>query len=72
MDPDPVHYYGTPLQPYLDGNKVGLSSTFVESVAAQLVSPSRGLLIFSPIVLVAVAGLVIALESEVADGTRGC
>ena len=57
-----VHYYGTPLQPYLDGNKVGLSSTFVESVGAQLVSPSRGLLIFSPIVLASVIGLVIALR----------
>jgi hypothetical protein len=55
-----AHFYGTPLQPYLDGNQVGLSSTFFESVAAQLVSPSRGLLVFSPIVLVAVVGLVIA------------
>ncbi len=55
-----AHAYGTPLQPYLDGNRVGFSSTFFESLAAQLVSPSRGLLLFSPIVLVAVAGLVIA------------
>lgn len=52
--------YGTLLQPYDRATKLGLPSTFFESVAAQLISPSRGLLIFSPIVLVALAGLVIA------------
>jgi hypothetical protein len=54
------HYYGTPLQPYDQASKLGLSSTFFESVAAQLISPSRGLFIFSPIVLVGVAGLAVA------------
>lgn len=54
------HYYGTLLQPYDRASKLGLPSTFFESVAAQLISPSRGLLIFSPIVLVAAAGVVIA------------
>ena len=54
------HYYGTPLQPYDQASKLGLSSTFFESLGAQLISPSRGLFIFSPIVLVAAAGLVIA------------
>jgi hypothetical protein len=58
------HYYGTPLQPYLDENTVGLSSTFFESLTAQLISPSRGLFIFSPIVLVAVAGVVIAYRRK--------
>ena len=55
-----LHYYGTPLQPYDQASKLGLSPTFFESVAAQLISPSRGLLVFSPIVLVAIAGAVIA------------
>jgi hypothetical protein len=55
-----LHYYGTLLQPYDRATKLGLPSTFFESVAAQLVSPSRGLLIFSPIVLVGLAGLMIA------------
>jgi hypothetical protein len=55
-----LHSYGTLLQPYDQASKLGLSSTFFESVAAQLISPSRGLLIFSPIVLVAVAGALIA------------
>ena len=52
--------YGTVLQPYDRATKLGLPSTFFESIGAQLVSPSRGLFIFSPIVLVAIAGLVIA------------
>jgi hypothetical protein len=55
-----AHYYGTVLQPYDRATKLGLPSTFFESVAAQLISPSRGLFIFSPIVLVGLAGLVIA------------
>jgi hypothetical protein len=54
--------YGTLLQPYDRATKLGLPSTFFESVAAQLVSPSRGLLVFSPIVLVAIVGLVIAVR----------
>ena len=29
-----LHAYGTPLQPYLQESNVGLSSTFLESVAA--------------------------------------
>jgi hypothetical protein len=55
-----LHDYGTPLQPYLQASNIGLSSTFLESAAAQLFSPSRGLFIFCPIVLVAVAGGLIA------------
>jgi hypothetical protein len=54
------HYYGSLLQPYDQASKLGLPSTFFESIVAQLLSPSRGLFIFSPVVLVAVAGLVIA------------
>jgi hypothetical protein len=55
-----LHYYGTVLQPYDAASKLGFPSTFFESVAAQMISPSRGLLLFSPIVLAAVPGLVIA------------
>jgi hypothetical protein len=54
------HYYGSLLQPYDQATKLGLPSTFFESIGAQLISPSRGLVIFSPIVLVALAGLMIA------------
>ena len=57
-------YYGTVLQPYDQASKLGLSPTFFESVAAQFVSPSRGLFVFSPIVLVAVAGVLIARKRK--------
>ena len=58
------HYYGTLLQPYDRASKLGLPSTFFESLGAQLVSPSRGLFIFSPIVLVGAAGMVIAYRRK--------
>jgi hypothetical protein len=61
-----LHYYGVPLQPYLQASNIGLSSTFFESVAAQLFSPSRGLFIFSPIVLVAIAGGLIIWRRKTA------
>lgn len=56
------HYYGSLLQPYDQASKLGLPSTFFESIAAQLISPSRGLFFFSPVVLVAIVGLVIAIR----------
>lgn len=59
-----LHSYGTLLQPYDQASKLGLSPTFFESVAAQLISPSRGLFVFSPIVLVAIAGAVTAWKRK--------
>jgi hypothetical protein len=57
-------YYGTLLQPYYAANRLTLSSTFGEALAANLVSPARGLLIFSPVVLTAGAGVVVALRRK--------
>jgi hypothetical protein len=59
-----LHSYGTLLQPYPLANKLGLSPTFFESMAAQLISPSRGLFVFSPIVLVAIPGAVIVWKRQ--------
>jgi hypothetical protein len=59
-----LHYYGNLLQPYDQTNKLGLPSTFFESLAAQLISPSRGLFIFSPIVLVALVGGTLAFRRK--------
>lgn len=52
--------YGTLLQPYFGGDNRGLQSAFLDALAANLVSPARGLLVFSPVVLAAVGGLVLA------------
>lgn len=57
------HYYGSFIQPYDKADKLGFTSTFFESIGANLFSPSRGLLIFSPVVLASVAGAVIVLKS---------
>ena len=57
-----IHYYGSLLQPYDQASKLGLPPSFLESVAAQLISPSRGLFVFSPIVLVAIAGFAVAMR----------
>ncbi len=53
-------YYGSLLQGYDSAGRLSLRSTFPEALATNLVSPARGLLVFSPVVLVAGAGLVVA------------
>jgi len=60
------------LQPayYSPGRLFG-SHHFFEAMAGNLVSPQRGLLIWSPIVLLAVAGTVIAWRSRRFDALTG-
>ncbi len=50
--------YGKPLPTYFAGGRLG-SGTFWEAVAGNLVSPARGVLIYSPFILVVIALLVI-------------
>ena len=52
--------YGQPLSLYFEPGRISLHPAFLEAVAGNLVSPARGLLVFSPIVLLSVAGVVIA------------
>lgn len=52
--------YGSFLQPYDAADHRTLQKAFLDALAANWVSPARGLLIFSPIVLLAVAGVLIA------------
>jgi MFS family permease len=56
--------YGSLLQPYDKVDRLGWQKSFPEAVAANLFSPSRGLLVFSPVVLLAVAGVVIAIRNS--------
>jgi hypothetical protein len=44
--------YGRPLQPYFRASRVALSTTTVEALLGNLVSPARGLLVFVPVTLV--------------------
>lgn len=49
--------YGSLLQPYYSGQRIGWHPDIVEVVAANLVSPARGLFVFSPFLLLAPLGL---------------
>jgi hypothetical protein len=49
--------YGSPLAAYYMPDRLGGGSTLLEALAGNLVSPSRGLLIFSPILLFAALGV---------------
>ena len=49
---------GQLLQPYFQANRLSLSGTTVEALVGNLVSPSRGYLVFVPVALLAVAGFL--------------
>ena len=51
--------YGTVLSPYYSPQRVGSSPTFLEALAGNLVSPGRGLFIYSPILLLSILGIFI-------------
>jgi hypothetical protein len=47
------------LPPYSSASRLGLGSDYGQALASDLISPSRGLLIYAPIVVLAGAGLLI-------------
>ena len=59
--------YGSLVQPYDASDNRALQHAVLEALAANLVSPARGLLVFSPIVLAAVGGVVLARRSRRLD-----
>jgi hypothetical protein len=52
--------YAKLLPPYNSGDRLSVSHTYLEALAANLVSPSRGLLIFAPVVVLAGVGFWLA------------
>ena len=48
--------YGQPLQPYFRASRLAITPTAVQALLANLVSPSRGILIFVPITILAALG----------------
>ncbi|MBI4915538.1 MAG: hypothetical protein HY825_06790 [Acidobacteria bacterium] len=54
--------YGSLLSPYFSPTRVADNSRFLEALAGNLVSPARGLLVYSPVVALSIAGLVIAIR----------
>ena len=57
-----VASYGTLLPPYYASDRVGMRSDVLEAMAANLVSPNRGLFVFSSIAVLAVVGAVVAVR----------
>ena len=57
--------YGTWFQPYDSAGRLGHATSVINALGANLFSPARGLLVFSPICLLAVAGLFIAIRRSV-------
>ncbi len=56
--------YGSPLPPYYSAGRVGSNARFWEALAGNLVSPARGLLVYSPIFFLAVYGLVVKVKNS--------
>lgn len=60
-----VYYYfvyGTPLPPYYRVGRLGATPFFWEALAGNLVSPARGLLLFTPLFLFSLAGTAIQVR----------
>lgn len=56
------------LPGYFSGGRIGWHSSYLEAAAANLVSPSRGLLVFSPVVVLAAVGVWLRIRERVLDG----
>jgi hypothetical protein len=60
--------YGSFIPDYYRAGKVGIHDNYLRAMATNLVSPARGLLLFSPIVVLGIAGLVKRIRGGVSDG----
>ncbi len=56
--------YGAPLSPYYAPNRLGHNSAFLEALVGNLVSPGRGLFIFSPILVFSVLGAILLFKNR--------
>jgi hypothetical protein len=59
--------WGSWLQPYYQPSRVGSNGEFWQALAGNMVSPARGLLIFSPVLALAVPGVIIRLRRHTFD-----
>ncbi len=60
--------YGSLLPPYYAAQRLGNTPHFFEALAGNLVSPGRGLVLFSPVLTLAVAGFVLKLRARKLEG----
>lgn len=62
-----LQVYGGLLPPYFDIDRLATGPHFFEALWANLISPSRGLFVYSPILLMALYGLYIKLARKELD-----
>ncbi len=63
--------YQAPASPYYSGYQPSISSSFFEGALGNLISPSRGLLIFSPVLILAILGVALKLKRRTFDQLDG-
>jgi hypothetical protein len=56
--------YHSVLPPYFSPHKVGASVHLLEGLAGNLISPSRGLFVFCPVLVFSVWGMVLSLKGR--------
>lgn len=60
-----LHVYASVFSPYYVLQRLGQSPHFWEALAGHWISPARGLLIFTPVVIFAVVGVGLKLKSRI-------
>jgi hypothetical protein len=63
--------YGSPQSAYFDPGRLFGSPTFLEALAGNWVSPNRGLLVWSPVLVFAAVGVVVARRAGTFDVLHG-
>lgn len=59
-----LHFFASPLAPYFQPNRLGDNPQFLAALAGNLVSPARGLLVYSPLLLFAGYGLTLKIRQQ--------
>ncbi len=59
-----LRVFGTLQPPYFRSNRLEFGSTFVEALAGNLISPGRGLFLFTPIFLMSGYGIFLKLKQK--------
>ena len=54
--------YGLVLPPYFSAGRISLHGDYLEALAGNLVSPARGLLVFSPVVALSIIGFILQVR----------
>lgn len=64
--------YNAWLPPYYDAGRLGWHPRLFEALAGNLVSPARGLFVYSPVFIFSIAGVFLALRARQFSRLDGC